>query len=243
MNHIDSAGDRRLARGSGRMKTSGETSPGAKSRLQVKALRPTDAAAGALVLSRSHASYPSFRHLYPDERRRRRVLRHTFRPVIADAARLETALGAFDGETLVGVAAWLPPTRFPWSPARKLRAAPSFLMVFAAAPRSFPAFMAVGRRSEEVHPRVPHWYLEVMGVDPAAQGRGAGGALLRPVLERADATSTACYLETADENNVAYYERFGFSLMGEVQLVPGGPPHWAMCRAPVAAAPQEQEEA
>ena len=38
----------------------------------------------------------------------------------------------------------------------------------------------------------PHWYLAGIGVDPAAQRRGIGGALLRPGIEGAAARRPAC---------------------------------------------------
>src|SRR5262245_48252066 len=36
------------------------------------------------------------------------------------------------------------------------------------------------------HPEEPHWYLPLIGVDPAFQGKGYGSALLRFALERCD---------------------------------------------------------
>ena len=32
------------------------------------------------------------------------------------------------------------------------------------------------------HPREPHWYLPLMGVDPTCQGKGLGSALMRHAL-------------------------------------------------------------
>ena len=45
---------------------------------------------------------------------------------------------------------------------------------------------------EKKHPREPeHWYLPMIGVAPAWQGRGYGAALLRPVLESLRPTGAA----------------------------------------------------
>lgn len=38
--------------------------------------------------------------------------------------------------------------------------------------------------------------------------------------------------------NLAFYERFGFALERELQLIPDGPPHWAM-RRPAAGGPTD----
>jgi transposase len=45
---------------------------------------------------------------------------------------------------------------------------------------------AVLEQMATCHPREPHWYLPMIGVDPPHQGRGYGGALLSYALERCD---------------------------------------------------------
>ncbi|MEU3902749.1 GNAT family N-acetyltransferase [Streptomyces goshikiensis] len=81
-------------------------------------------------------------------------------------------------------------------------------------------------------PQEPHWYLAVLGADPAAQGRGHGAALLRSGLAKADAGGLATYLESSKASNLPFYEHFGFEVVGEVALPGGGPTLWAMRRAP-----------
>lgn len=85
---------------------------------------------------------------------------------------------------------------------------------------------------ERKHPHIPpHWYLAVLGTDPAAQGRGLGSAVLRPVLERCDADGVGAYLESSKERNIAFYARHGFRVASELRL-PRGPRMWAMWRDP-----------
>ena len=84
-------------------------------------LAPRQAKAAGAILARSHAGYPSFRHLYPDSERRARVLAAVFSGVAHNAARLGSAYGAIGGDAeLRGVAIWLAPGNFPWSPSRQL---------------------------------------------------------------------------------------------------------------------------
>lgn len=72
------------------------------------------------------------------------------------------------------------------------------------------------------------WYLEVLGVDPDAQGAGLGGALVRHGLELAREDGAGAFLETFAARNVRYYERFGFNVVDEDD-VPGKGPHvWFM---------------
>ena len=57
-------------------------------------LAPRQAKVAGAILARSHADYPSFRHLYPDAERRARVLAAVFSGIARDAARLGSAYGA-----------------------------------------------------------------------------------------------------------------------------------------------------
>ncbi len=79
-----------------------------------------------------------------------------------------------------------------------------------------------------------HYYLMVLGVDPPRQGQGIGGALIQPVLRRADAEKLPCYLETGKEINVRFYRRHGFEVVAAGDTPGDGPPYWTMLRPPAA---------
>ncbi len=84
-------------------------------------------------------------------------------------------------------------------------------------------------------PDTPHWYLGVLGADPAAKGGGYGAALLRSRLATCDADGVPAYLEASKQANIGYYERFGFAVRGDaagVELPDGGPVVWPMWREP-----------
>ncbi|MEU3730912.1 GNAT family N-acetyltransferase [Streptomyces sp. NPDC033538] len=81
-------------------------------------------------------------------------------------------------------------------------------------------------------PREPHWYLAVIGADPAAQGGGHGAALLRSGLAKADAAGLPAALESSKASNLPFYEHFGFTVRDEFRLPGGGPVLWAMRRDP-----------
>jgi ribosomal protein S18 acetylase RimI-like enzyme len=83
----------------------------------------------------------------------------------------------------------------------------------------------------EHHPDDAHWYLPFVGVDPTAQGRGLGSALLRHGLARADRDRLPAYLEASSPRNRALYERHGFVVTGEIRT-PTSPPLWPMWRRP-----------
>lgn len=193
-----------------------------------EALRARDVGEAAEVLVASHADYPAFRAVFPDPARRERALRPFFRGTIADAVRAGVVEGERVDGRLAGVAVWLPPGAAALDTRRKLAMFPALLRVMAAAPRSFGRFARFGANVEKAHPDDAHWYLVVLGVRPEHHGRGIGRALLESGLRRADGD---VYLETSDPANVAFYERFGFTVVDPaLHLVPDGPPHVAMRR-------------
>jgi len=87
---------------------------------------------------------------------------------------------------------------------------------------------------EKRHPHEPHWYLQVLGTDPAKQGMGFGGVSIRRHLAIADAAGMPCYLESSKASNIPIYSSFGFEVTGEL-IPPGGPtlyPMWRKARTP-----------
>jgi GNAT superfamily N-acetyltransferase len=101
-------------------------------------------------------------------------------------------------------------------------------IVLARSPVVGLALMNVERKHPE---SPPHWYLAVVGTDPDSQGKGLGGTVLSPVLERCDHDGIAAYLESSKESNLAYYARHGFKVI-EVHRLPRGPRVWGMWREP-----------
>lgn len=187
--------------------------------------------AAAAALAASHAEYPSFRHVFPNPGGRRRALRAFFTATVRDGTQSGLVQAAWEGSRVLAVAVWLPPGAFPWSASRKLKAMPHLLRVLAAYPSRFPLFMRYGANAERSHPPGRHWYLVVAGVRPEAQRRGLGSRLITPGLATADEQGMPVCLETADRANIAYYERFGFTVTQDpLALVPGGPTHVAMRR-------------
>ncbi len=81
-----------------------------------------------------------------------------------------------------------------------------------------------------LHPGEPHWYLGTLGVVEAARRRGVGRALLSRWLAEVDRERAAAYLETDREANLGFYERAGFSRVGEARVL--GVPIWRMRRPP-----------
>jgi ribosomal protein S18 acetylase RimI-like enzyme len=186
----------------------------------VRLATPADVPQLAATLARAFDDDPVARYALPSARRRPGQQRRFF------AGRLRTLLSdelVFCDEERRGAALWAPPDRW--------RTPLSELVRTRIVTTRLPLVLAGGVRLEHRHPRDPHLYLAVLGVDPSGQGRGLGSRLLAPGLERCDAEGVPAYLESSKERNVAFYGRHGFEVTGEVRM-PLGPPLWLMTRAP-----------
>ena len=83
----------------------------------------------------------------------------------------------------------------------------------------------------QFHPHEPHWYLPLIGVHPAEQGKGHGGALIRYALAIIDKQRLPAYLEATSRQSKVLYERHGFEEVGVIQYG-SSPPMWPMLRQP-----------
>ncbi|MGJ3244525.1 MAG: GNAT family N-acetyltransferase [Elainellaceae cyanobacterium] len=81
------------------------------------------------------------------------------------------------------------------------------------------------------HPDEPHWYLAILGVDPAQHGKGYGSSLMQHGLLQCDRHHMPAYLESSNPANLSFYERHGFEVLGTIQ-VGASPPIFPMLRHP-----------
>ena len=90
-------------------------------------------------------------------------------------------------------------------------------------------------RLEQVRRRLvsePHWYLIALGVEPRQHRKTIRAALLKPGLDRADSEGVACYAEVFEEQDISFYEEYGFRIEGGGRIGAYGPAFWAMLRPP-----------
>jgi GNAT superfamily N-acetyltransferase len=128
-------------------------------------------------------------------------------------------------------ALWRPPGRWHIPFHQYITNGPAFLDIFGLTTGL--RAMSIMDHIEKHHPREPHYYLQVIGTDPAKQGKGFGGVVMRRQLAIADAARMPAYLESSKTTNIPIYQSFGFELTGEIHL-PGGPtlyPMWRKARA------------
>jgi ribosomal protein S18 acetylase RimI-like enzyme len=182
----------------------------------------------AQALASAFQDDPVIAWVFPDEHRRRAVLAAFM------AFRLRKLAFPHDQVwmTAGGAAAavWLPPPgRWQLSRAQRLRLLPPLVRFLGLRTASVLAGL---ERMEARHPQDrSHWYLFILGTEPAAQGQGLASALLDQMLARVDADGMPVYLESSNERNLAWYGRHGFEVTNEL-VIPGGPRIWPMWREP-----------
>jgi len=111
-----------------------------------------------------------------------------------------------------GAALWLPPGVYPNGDALEK------VVRDTAQPERLDEVLLTLQGMEQSHPQEPHWYLPVIGVEPNAQGRGLGGALMRHAVARCDQEGSLAYLESTNPRNISLYERHGFEAIGEIEV-------------------------
>ena len=181
--------------------------------MDVEPLLPVRYAQAGAVLARAFHDDPVWSYLCPDAERRPGQLAWMFERWARVVAPLGAGYITRGGE---GVAIWLPPEHGPdvglcplvrsgliWAPFK-------FGLGWLRRSAAIAVDAARRQRADLVE---PHWFLDVLGVDPDSQRCGVGSALLAPVLARADAEALPCYVITHNRANVAYYQRFGFELL------------------------------
>jgi Acetyltransferase (GNAT) family len=133
----------------------------------------------ATVMARAFYDHPPFPWTQPDPATRLERARRFFASLTRAKA---LAYGGVDvvgtGSEIAGAVILLPPGHWAPGTAEHLRMPPGFLRAFGR----LGAATALAQAMARAHPREPHWYLYPIGVDPARQGTGLAGALLRSRL-------------------------------------------------------------
>lgn len=188
-----------------------------------------DITALAAMLTRAFWRDPQMTWLLPDEADRARLVPW----LMTTSLRFATQSGdAWTTADRTGAALWLPPAARQPGLLSMLRSG-VITAPFRLGWSRFARFAGMTAASDALRKRLapePHWYLGGIGVDPAAQGRGIGSALMRPGLEQSDCAGLPSYLETYNPANLDFYARHGFVVAADTVLVEDGPRLWALRR-------------
>lgn len=174
---------------------------------------------------------PMFAYLFPSAEQRRKSLAWQWEAVVG----YSLAHGAvYTTPDVRGVACWLAPGNTRITVWRMLRSGINLrraLMYFEGS--ALRASLDMMGYLDRIHKRLiqaPHWYLWALGVDPASQGQGIGRRLIQPVLNLADQMGVACYLETLAEENLPFYQKYGFEIANAGEIPRHGLKAWMLMR-------------
>jgi ribosomal protein S18 acetylase RimI-like enzyme len=184
----------------------------------------------AKMLAQAFRHDPLVGYLLPEVESREQRVFHWFHCVVQ--------YGIFFGEVyatssrMEGVAVWLPPHETTSTLAKMLKAGGVRLPFTAGIKCSWRSWKlqrhlaAVWRRCGDF----PHWYLGLLGVAPAAQGRGHGSNLVSAMLDRCDSQGLRCCVDTANQENTTFYQRFGFLVTDQAPVPGTNLGYWLMVR-------------
>lgn len=197
-------------------------------KVAVRELRPADFRQAARILrcgmSENPVNLQAFR--MAEKQRRCRALTRFFEPVLKGLHRRGVVLGAYLDSTLAGVCGVAGPGYCQPTVMEKLCLVP--VVVYG---NPIGTTMRMIKWADDWASRdlqQSHWHLGPLAVDPPFQHRGIGGAMLAAFCASIDVYGAVAYLETDKLENVSFYQRFGFSVIAEAEVL--GVPNWFMSR-------------
>lgn len=188
----------------------------------IKTATASDEAALIAVIALAFTTDPAARWTWP---RPQQFLSHFPNVVKAFGGNAFAHQSAYSIEGHAGAALWLPPDVHPDEDSL------SALLKGTGAAEVQQDLASVFEQMGNYHPKEPHWYLPLIGVDPIQQCKGYGAALMKHALIPRDRDHTLAYLESSNPKNIPLYERHGFEVLGTIQ-VGTSPPIFPMLRKP-----------
>lgn len=200
-----------------------ETSSPRAASVTVRVADAPDAGPLGETLARAFHDDPVMLHFLPDPRGRHEKLARIFR-LLFKLGRPHGACyvtGNYEAATL-----WRPPEQWHVPFWQYIVNGPELLGIFGTNALNVMNTMDMVEKS---HAKKPHWYLQVIGTDPAKQGKGFASLIMRDRLAAIDAAHMPAYLESSKQSNIAIYRNFGFEVTSEINI-PNGPTLWPMWR-------------
>jgi ribosomal protein S18 acetylase RimI-like enzyme len=189
---------------------------------KIKSATTTDEAALIAVITLAFSTDPAARWIYPDPHQ---YLTH-FPPFVrAFGGKAFAHESAYYMDGYAGAALWLPPGVQPDKDTL------GSLIQNTVSEWDRGDLFAVLEQMGSYHPKEPHWYLPLIGVEAIHQGHGYGSVLMEHALRPCDRDQTLAYLESSNPRNLSLYQRHGFEILGTIQ-VGTSPPLFPMLRRP-----------
>ncbi|MFC0680082.1 GNAT family N-acetyltransferase [Lysobacter korlensis] len=193
--------------------------------VEVRDLGHVDRAAAVAVIARGMEDNPIHLAAYRgDAAWRRRAHGRVVGALVAASPSLHL-LGAARSGALVAVAGSAPPGTCQPTGKARLRLLTAAVSLGPATASRLVRWNAGWARHD---PEEPHMHLGPVAVDAGLRGHGLGGLLLREHVRRLDAVGAVGFLETDRPRAVGFYERFGYVVVEQADVL--GVPCWFMRR-------------
>ncbi len=199
--------------------------------LQFRELERREISFAADLAARAMRDNPPYVAIFGSDRsKRERGAKRFYRAVMG--AMTKQPMAAYIDARLVGLLAADPPGTCMPSLAKQIQILPQLLRMGTPADLYRGLFFVRALKRNDLEES--HWHVGPVAVEPELQGNGIGGQLMQEFCSKIDSKQEVAFLETEKTENVKFYERFGFKVVGE-----DGPldvTQWYMRRSPSGAA-------
>jgi hypothetical protein len=189
-------------------------------RILLRPLTRTECLPAAELAARGMIDDPILVRVFgPNPKKRQRRLTHYYAYGMRFIQLNGDLVGAFEREILIGVIGATRPGFCQPRPLDALRIVPMMVR------HNSPAISLRLKRWVDGwgrhDPREDHWHIGLLAVEPHVQGFGVGTQLIVDHCARMDEARTVSYLETDCAINVRFYEKFGYRIAGQAQVLGG----------------------
>lgn len=166
-------------------------------------------------MGKAFIDYPTFKYLFPDLNEREKKLSHIMSFFIK--------CGLIHGNVVApskdieGISIWYKSKDLNFSLCSLLKAG-LISLLFNLNARSFSRFKKLGDAKKINRDKIlggEYYFLDLIGIDPSFTRRGFAKLLINSMLEKVDKENMNCFLETSNINNIDYYSKYGFDLLGK----------------------------
>jgi hypothetical protein len=174
-------------------------------------------------LCEAFAEDPGLSWIWPERADRLQRLPYFFKAIVKGTVSNGIAIHSARSDA---VSLWRQPGKIDPTRFEILRGLPSMAKAFRSGRERAQLMSATLKANRPAN--IAWWYLQFIGVRPAAQGTGLGGAAIRAGLHLARKARMPVYVEVMNPANLGYYQHVGFKTIVEFDIPDAGPHVWAM---------------
>jgi ribosomal protein S18 acetylase RimI-like enzyme len=184
----------------------------------------------AETLTSAFEDFPLFTFLLPEKLKRREKLMVVFEGYIRFGLRYGYVYAT--SSNFEGTAIWFNYEEMNTSLISYLRCG-MFKLLRKLGLKDSLRFVKINDYGLELHERnisESHWYLLLLGVRPHYQGKGYGTLLVDEMFRLTENNKWSYWVDTQKEENVSFFQKFGFELVEVGKIPESDIKHWCMIK-------------